>query len=284
MERRDFLTATLGTSILASASGADAFAQQGAGQPAAATGSGTPAPGKPTPPGSANYFVWRQYALRSGPQTQRMTTYMREALLPALGRLGVKPVGVFNVSAGASSPTLHLITPHATLDSAASLDTQLENDKEYAQAASDCLGAAPTDPAFGRLETSLLQAFSNFTYVEVPAATATQGPRLFELRIYESPNEAAHQKKVSMFNKLGEVDIFRRVGIRPVFFSRTIVGPKMPNLVYLTVHDNFAAREKAWAAFGADADWKKLNGTPGFENIVSNISITFLSPTQYSQI
>jgi hypothetical protein len=69
-----------------------------------------------------------------------------------------------------------------------------------------------------------------------------------------------------------------------VFFSRTLAGSKMPNLVYMTVHDNFAAREKAWAAFGADPDWKKLNGTPGFENIVSNISITFLSPTAYSQI
>jgi NIPSNAP len=273
MERRDFLTATLGASILASAT-AGAEAQE----------SGAQAPGKPTAPGSANYFVWRQFALRSGPLPQRMTTYVRDALLPALGRLGVKPVGVFNVSAGPGSPTLHVITPHATLDSAVNMDAQLEGDKTYTQAASDYLGAAPTDPAFVRQEASLLQAFSNFTNVEVPAATASQGPRLFELRVYESPNEVAHRKKVDMFNKLGEVDIFRRVGLRPVFFSRTIVGPKMPNLVYMTVHDNFAAREKAWAAFSADADWKKLNGAPGFENIVSNISIMFLSPTPYSQI
>lgn len=273
MERRDFLTATLGASLLASTTAA--IEAQEAGAPAA---------GKPTAPGSANYFVWRQFALRSGPLPQRMTSYVRDALLPALGRLGVKPVGVFNVSAGPGSPTLHVITPHATIDSAVNMDTQLGSDKEYTQAASDYLGAAPTDPAFVREEASLLQAFSNFTNVEVPAATATQGPRLFELRVYESPNDVAHRKKVDMFNKLGEVDIFRRVGIRPVFFSRTIVGPKMPNLVYMTVHDNFATREKAWAAFSADADWKKLNGAPGYENIVSNISITFLSPTPYSQI
>jgi hypothetical protein len=287
MERRDFLTTALGASILASASGADALAQQ----PAAPQGStAAPAPGaslpqgKPTASGSANYFVWRQYALRSGPQPQRMTAFLRDALVPALGRLGVKPVGVFNISAGPSSPTVHVLTPHATVDAAINLDTQLENDKEFMQGATDFLGSAPTDPVFVRQETSLLQAFSNFTNVEVPAATGSQGPRLFELRVYESPNETAHRKKVDMFNKLGEVDIFRRVGIRPVFFSRTIVGPKMPNLVYMTVFDNFAAREKAWAAFGADADWKKLNGTAGFENIVSNISITFLSPTPYSQI
>jgi hypothetical protein len=286
MERRDFLTTALGASILASAAGADASAQQ----PAAPQGSTAPAPGpalppgKPTAPGSANYFVWRQYALRSGPQPQRMTAFLRDALVPALGRLGVKPVGVFNISAGPSSPTVHVLTPHATVDAAINLDAQLESDKAFAQGATDFLGSVPTDPVFVRQETSLLQAFSNWTHVEVPAATESQGPRLFELRIYESPNETAHRKKVDMFNKLGEVDIFRRVGIRPVFFSRTIVGPKMPNLVYLTVFDNFAAREKAWAAFGADPDWKKLNATAGFENIVSNISISFLSPTPYSQI
>jgi hypothetical protein len=286
MERRDFLSTALGASILASAAGADALAQQPAQQgstAAPAPGAGL-AQGKPTAPGSANYFVWRQYALRSGPQPQRMTTFLRDALVPALGRLGVKPVGVFNISAGPSSPTVHVLTPHATIDSAINLDSQLESDKEFMQGATDFVGSAPTDPVFVRQETSLLQAFSNFTNVEVPAATASQGPRLFELRVYESPNETAHRKKVDMFNKLGEVDIFRRVGIRPVFFSRTIVGPKMPNLVYLTVYDNFAQREKAWAAFGADADWKKLNATAGFENIVSNISITFLSPTPYSQI
>jgi hypothetical protein len=277
MERRDFLTTTLGASILASASGADALGQGGGAQASAAPAT---APGKPTAPGSAQYFVWRQYALRSGPQQQRMTTYLRDALVPALGRMGIKPVGVFGVSAGAGSPALHVLTPHATLDSAINMDGQIENDKEFATAASDYLGASPTDPPYIRQEVSLLQAFSNFTNVEVPAT----GPRLFELRCYESPTEAAHRKKVEMFNKLGEVDIFRRVGIRPVFFSRTIAGAKMPNLVYMTVHDNFAAREKAWAGFGADADWKKLNATPGYENIVCNITITFLSPTPYSQI
>jgi hypothetical protein len=265
MERRDFLTTTLGASILAS-SASDGLAQ---GKPAAA---------------AAPYFIWRQYTLRSGPQTQRMTAFLKEAYMPALGRLGVKPVGVFNVSIGASSPTIHIFSPHPSADAAIALETQLENDSEFTKAASEYFNASVTDPAYVRQEVSLLQPFSNFQTIDVPAATASQGPRLFELRMYESPTEVAHHKKVDMFNKLGEVDIFRRVGIKPVFFSRTIIGPKVPNLVYLTVYDNLAAREKAWAAFGADADWKKLNATPGYENIVSNITITLLSPTPYSQI
>ncbi len=269
MERRDFLTTTLGASLLAAAPGADALgsSQQG-GKPAGAT----------------PYFVWHQYQLRSGPQTQRMTAFLKDAYVPALGRLGIKPVGVFNVSIGSGTPTIHIFTPHPTHESAVTLESKLEDDKDFKQAANEYFGASVTDPAYIRQEVSLLEAFSNFQSIEVPPATAAGGPRLFELRCYESPTEVAHHKKVDMFNKLGEVDIFRKVGIRPVFFSRTLIGPKMPNLVYLTVYDNLAAREKAWAAFGADPDWKKLNSTPGYENIVCNITITLLTPTPYSQI
>ena len=77
MERRDFLSATLGASILASAAGTTTQAQAGAAPPAPAPqGSAAPAlpQGKATAPGSANYFVWRQYSLRSGPLPQRGMT------------------------------------------------------------------------------------------------------------------------------------------------------------------------------------------------------------------
>ena len=35
-------------------------------------------------------------------------------------------------------------------------------------------------------------------------------------------------------------------------------GPHKPNLVYVTPFDDLAAREKAWATFGADPEWIKL--------------------------
>src|SRR3712207_7164702 len=83
-----------------------------------------------------------------------------------------------------------------------------------------------------------------------------------------------------MFEEMGELEIFRRVGLRPVFFSRMVAGARMPSLVYLLVHDNLAAREKNCAAFSGDAEWKKLAATPGFSNadIVSNITTVFLQP------
>jgi hypothetical protein len=45
-------------------------------------------------------------------------------------------------------------------------------------------------------------------------------------------------------------------------------------------------RTRAWAAFVADPEWKKLSSTPGYTDpeIVSNITNVILSPTSYSQI
>ena len=92
--------------------------------------------------------------------------------------------------------------------------------------------------------------------------------------------------KVKMFSDMGEIEIFKRVGLTPVFFSRTLVGPRMPSLTYLLVYENLAARERNWTAFSSDAEWKKLSSTPGFSDaeIVSNITSIYLRPAAYSQI
>jgi hypothetical protein len=89
-----------------------------------------------------------------------------------------------------------------------------------------------------------------------------------------------------MFSDMGEIEIFHRVALTPVFFSRTLAGPKMPSLTYMLVHENMAAHDKSWSAFGSESDWLKLATTPGFSDpeIVSNITVAFLRPSAYSQI
>jgi len=88
-----------------------------------------------------------------------------------------------------------------------------------------------------------------------------------------------------MFNT-SEIAIFRRAGLSPVFFGETMIGSRMPNLTYMLTFENMAAHDKAWAAFSADPDWRKLSNTPGYTDseIVTNISNIFLRPTAYSQI
>jgi NIPSNAP len=235
---------------------------------------------------SPEFYVWRQYIVRTGTQPQRLAEFLKGAAIPALNRLGHKPIGVFEVVAGLPAPSVFVLTPSSSLDRIAAVEPGLEADAEFMRAAEAYINAPATDPGYVRQELSLLGAFPNVPRIEVPPALSGGGRRLFELRTYESHNERAHRLKVRMFAEMGEVDIFRRVGLTPVFFARTLVGPRMPSLVYMLAHENMAARDKSWAAFGADPEWKKLRSTPGYGDaeIVSNITTVFLRPAPYSQI
>jgi len=235
---------------------------------------------------SPEYYLWRQYILRNGAAPRRLADYLQNAAIPALNRAGHTPIGVFEVVAGVPGPTVFVLTPLPSLDALGAMEARLQADEQYMKAAARYLDATAADPAYVRHENSVLAAFPKFPRVVVPAATGTKGSRLFELRTYESPSEKAHLAKVKMFEELGEIEIFKRVGLTPVFFSRTLAGQRMPNLVYLLVYDNMAGREKAWDAFRVDPEWKKVSSTAGFSDaeIVSNITSVYLRPSGYSQI
>ena len=110
-------------------------------------------------------------------------------------------------------------------------------------------------------------------------------PRVFELRSYESTSVGSLAKKTGMFNN-GEIAIFRRTGLNPVFFGETLFGNHAPNLVYMIWYDNWAAREANWKKFISDPEWEKLKSTPGLSDgeVVSNISNVIMSPASYSPI
>jgi len=86
-----------------------------------------------------------------------------------------------------------------------------------------------------------------------------------------------------MFNA-GEVPIFRRTGLTPVFFGETIVGAKLPSLTYMLGFSDMTARDAAWAAFLKDPGWKTLAADPQYRDNVSAISDIILRPTAYSQL
>jgi hypothetical protein len=250
--------------------------------PALGQGQATP-PGADTSPPST--YEWRQYALRNGAGARRLDDYLQNALVPALNRIGHAPIGVFQVTFGMPTPTTFVLTPSTAAGGADSLlarEAKLDRDEAYMRAAAPYLDAVAADPVYVRQEIALLSAFPQFPRISVPA----KGPRMFELRTYESHNERAHRAKVKMFAEMGEIDIFRRAGLTPVFFSRTIAGSRVPSLVYMLVHENMAAREKSWSAFAGDPEWRKLAQTPGYTDpdIVTNITTVFLRPTAYSQV
>ena len=233
-----------------------------------------------TEKGGREFFELRTYALKPDKQAI-LDQYFSASLTPALNRLGIKQIGVFYETPAPSSPVAHLLIPYQSLGQMASINASLAEDPEYLKSAADYLAIPATDPVYDRIESSLLAGFETMPRLEAPAKKRS----LFNLRIYESHNEAASKKKIEMFNK-GEIAIFRRIGLTPVLFGEAILGTRIPNLTYLLAFDDEAARVEAWNKFRSDPEWIKLKSIPEYEDkrIVSKITNKLLTPAEYSQI
>lgn len=225
----------------------------------------------------------RRYRLRNGSLAARFSAYAQDALVPALGRAGIVPVGAWNVALGPDSPTVHMLLPHPDAASVVTLDSRLTADEEYRKAAASSLALPPAAPPFESCGSSLLAAFASLPGVEKLTGDAAGPDRVFELRTYRSATEAAGRRKIEMF-EAEEIDLFRRVGLNPIFFGRDLVGDGLPCLTYMVGFKDGAAREKAWAAFREHPEWARMRDDPRYAETVSRIDSTLLRPTEYSQI
>jgi hypothetical protein len=242
--------------------------------------------GEAQPPATAReYYQIRRYQLQAGPQTKITENYFGDALIPALTRLGMGPIGAFKLDYGPETPAFYALIPGHSLEALTTIDLRLAQDAVFLKAAEPFWNASATAPAFLRVESSLLAAFEGWPRLIPPTTTATKSKRIFQLRTYESPSDAAHVRKVEMFHK-GEFEIFQKAGCHPVFFGDTLIGTRLPQLTYMLSFANLTELEKSWTAFSSDPDWKKLQNSPryNYEAIVSNISNLILSPLAASQI
>ena len=260
MERRQFIAASIAAAALA------------------ATAQGQTA-------GTREYYQIRRYSLKSGPQLKGMESYFGDALIPALGRMGMGPVGAFKVDVGPETPAFYLLIPGSRMDALAELDLRLARDEGFMKVAQPYWNATAAAPAFQRVEISLLAAFEGWPKLTPPASTAAKGKRIFQLRTYESPSEGEHVRKVEMFHS-GEFEIFQKAGCNPVFFGDTLIGSRMPNLTYMLSFADQAELEAKWEVFRNDPAWKKLSANPryAYDQIVTNITNLYLSPLGCSEI
>ena len=229
------------------------------------------------------YIELRRYHLLPGTKQSSFIAFVGDVAIPAMNRAGVARVGAFTVVYGENAPSLLLVLTHQTLDSVVSLRERLATDEVYARAGAAILDVPMSDPAFVRFESSLLRAIDSMPMLEPSAGAATPTQRIFELRTYESHSDRAALNKLQMFNA-GEVPIFRRTGLTPVFFGETLVGTRMPSLTYMLTFADMAARDSAWSAFAKDPEWKTLSADPRYRENVSAISDIILRPTAHSQI
>jgi hypothetical protein len=222
----------------------------------------------------------RTYEIDTEEQKAGFDAFAREAAIPALNRLGAYRVGVFYPNEGLSP--IYVLIPHPSVDSFATLTERLLGDAEFLVKGSEFLNAPRDNPAYRSVEVSLLKAFTGMPTMEIPIDAPG---RIFQLRIYESPSVKTNRKKIEMFNA-GEIAIFRKTGLHPVFFGGTLAGTKMPNLTYMLVFNDMEESQTNWQRFRDDPDWKELRSKPEYADLLRRDGITnlYLRPAEYSQI
>ncbi|HTU45575.1 MAG TPA: NIPSNAP family protein [Bryobacteraceae bacterium] len=226
--------------------------------------------------------TWRLHN-SSEHQPERVAEYLENGMAPALTRGGAKLAGAFANVIGPDGPYYVTLTQYSSLAAMQDILTKLAADETY-QRELQKLSNGPGLP-FVRVESSLLRSFDIMPEPAVAADSEKRAARVFELRTYESQTFVTLARKVAMFNS-GEAQIFERLGMRPVFFGETIVGPRQPNLTYMLSFDSLAERDRLWSAFGSDPEWKKLSSRPELKDaeIVANISNVILRPLPFSAI
>ena len=290
MQRREFLRTSCVTGLAALGTGAAAYGQ--VDQPKQLPGESdvayrqrmarwrarlaARAQGGP----ARDYFELRRYEIETEAQKAGLDTFLSEAAIPALNRIGIDPVGVFYPWEGLSP--VYVLLRHRSLGSFTDLVPTLAEDEAFLQTGAAFLDAPADNPAYKRMTSSLMVAFEGMPELETPIKSAG---RVLQLRTYESPSVKTGQKKIEMFNS-GEIDIFRKTGLNPVFFGETLVGDKMPNLTYMLAFNNMDERQANWKRFGSSPEWKALRSIPEYadKKILCGITNLYLKPAAYSQI
>lgn len=211
---------------------------------------------------------------------QRTAAYVEQALFPSLLRAGAGPLGAFTYVIGPDSPSLLLVAQFPGLNSWESASKQVESDPDCIEASQAWLRGGL---GYLSMTTTLLRGFETMPGMEVPPRG--NSPRVFEVRVYQSNSPTSLRRKIRMFNE-GEIALFRKLGIEPVFFGETIAGANMPNLTYMVAFESLAARERGWSNFVSHPEWEKMKSQPGVSDaeIVSNSSNCLLRPLPFSQI
>jgi hypothetical protein len=230
------------------------------------------------------FYQLTVYHFKDPSQEKVIDNYLEKALLPTLHKLNIKNIGVFKDRSNdtLTDKTVYVLMPVKALEEILKISSKLSTDNDYQGAGSEYLNAVYTSAPYSRMETIVLHAFSLAPTLQLPKLSGARKDRIYELRSYESPTEKIFKNKVHMFNEGDEIGLFKRLNFNASFYGEVIAGGKMPNLMYMTCHENKTVRDANWKNFGADPYWKKLSAMPEYQHNVSHIDISFLYPTEYS--
>jgi len=257
-----------------------------AGTLAAATVTGlvNPTPGRTADRKKTPEFYELRIYRCAGPKKQKLTSeYLEKAFIPALNRSRATQVGAFTAPDDEADNSIYVLIAYPSLELIGERNLTLADDEQFQKAAAEYFAQPKNMPPYKRIENRLMRAFDGMPAIELPASSKTGGPRIFELRIYESHNEHKAALKVDMFNS-GEIDIMRDVNLGPVFFGETLVSNDMPNLTYMLSAGSQQEHEEHWDAFRKHPEWLRMKQLSKYKDTVSKITSVMLKPTAYSRI
>jgi hypothetical protein len=262
MQRRDFLAA----SALATTAAALPAVTQSVARAQA-------------PAGGRHYIESRTYRVDSAEKQAILAKYLETAALPAWGRMGVGPVGVFKEIGDDATSALHVLLTYKSLAAFGEERAKLEADADYQKNAVEYFAASLEDPSFERIDSELLLGFEAHPQVTPP----TKKPSVYELRTYESKSEERARAKIKMFNN-GEMPIFVKCGFEAVFYGEALVGPNLPHLKYMLAAPDMDANARGWREFINHPDWAAMKDLPEYKDTVSKVTRVYLEALPFSQI
>ena len=204
------------------------------------------------------FYELRTYRVANAEKQTIVHDYLKNALVPALNKLGVERVGVFTVrpdeQAQEQDLSIFVLIAYPTLEMFADVNPKLAANSDYQKAAAAFHALPKKDPGYTRIESRMMKAFAGMPVMELPKETLEMTQRMFELRIYESHDDLKARLKVAMFND-GEIDIMRTTKMAPVFYGETLIGQDVPNLIYMLSASDMESHEAHWKAFIEHPDW-----------------------------
>ena len=217
------------------------------------------------------YYQLKIFQFQDATEMEMTDQFLSEVYMPMLKKKGFKNIGVFKNSITEKDSILktYVLVPSNDIMSIYNSEQEI-------------IDAYPDEKHFNRVNTIFLKAFSHMPMLKPSPLDGPRNERIYELRSYESATEKSYKNKVEMFNEGGEVKLFDELGFNAVFYAEVIAGDAMPNLMYMTTHQNQESRDQNWKAFVDSPVWNTLKAMPKYQKNVSHIDIHFLHPTEYS--
>ena len=227
------------------------------------------------------YYELRIYKIWDYEKQQIAETHLKNALIPALNRMGLDRVGVF-LNSDVNDHSIFVLIPYPTIEKFTKLNKTLAADTEYQTAAASYFARDKKSPIYKRIESRFMKAFEGMPTMEIPQVSKEKSERIFELRLYQSHTEDHARRKVMMFND-GEIQIMRDTKLAPVFFGETLIGPDVPNLIYMLSSPDLESHKAHFKDFLAHPEWKRIKVLEQYKDTVSKIDKWILKPASYSQ-